>query len=146
MRKTLFLLMLGVSALTACNKNEGKATSDNVGKVLQQKTWRMTIYFDNGNDKLSNYTGYAFKFYQDGKVEAVRNDVYKYGTWKDTVYTDTVSKTDVTSFKMDFGNDNPFRDLNKNWEVVSKTTKTVHLRMKDRPVDAYDEVYFNLNY
>ena len=146
MRKTLFLLMLGVSALTACTKNEGKATSDSVGKVLQQKTWRMTIYFDNGDDKLSNYTGYAFKFTNDGKVEAVRNDVYKYGTWKDTVMMDTVSNTPVTSFKMDFGTDRPFRDLNKNWEIVSKTTKMVHLRLKDRPVDAYDEIYFNLNY
>lgn len=146
MRKTLFLLMLSAGLFTACNKNEGKPTSDNAGKVLQQKTWRMTIYFDNGNDKLATYTGYAFKFSDNGTVEAVRNDVHKYGTWKDTVFNDTVTNSQVSSLLLNFGDDRPFRDLNKNWEVVSKTTKTVHLRMKDRPTDAYDEIYFNLNY
>lgn len=146
MRKTLSLLVIAAGTLIACNKNEGKPTSDNVGKILQQKTWRMTIYFDNGNDKLANYTGYAFKFYNDNTVMAVRNDVYKYGTWKDSTITDTVSNTTSNSFYMNFGNDQPFRDLNKNWEIVNKTTKTVQLRLKDRPTDAYDEVYFNLNY
>lgn len=146
MKKTLFLMMFAATALMACNKDKGKATSDSVGKVLQQKTWRMTLYFDNGDDKLTNYTGYAFTFSANNTVTAVRNFVTKTGVWKDTVWTDTVTKITAPSFYMDFGNDKPFRDLNKNWEIVSKDTKSIHLRQKDKPKDHYDEIYFNLNY
>ncbi|RQO31018.1 hypothetical protein DBR32_09935 [Taibaiella sp. KBW10] len=146
MKKTLFLMMFAATAFMACNKNEGKPTSESVGKVLQQKTWRMTIYFDDGNDKLTNYTGYAFTFSANNSVMAVRNFVTKYGSWKDSMITDTVTKTKVASFYMDFGNEKPFRDLNKNWEIVTKDTKSIHLRQKDKPVNPYDEIYFNLNY
>ena len=142
--KKLILAVLGILLFaTACNKMDGKSTGEPAGKVLQNKTWRMTGYYEEEVDRLIYFTGYAFTFKDDGSIFAKRDSVEVYGSYKDTLYQDTLA---VPSLKLDFGAGRPFDKINRNWQVVSKTTKEIHLRMKDRLSDPYSHIFFRINY
>ena len=143
--KKLIILALGATFLAvSCQKVDGESTDKKAGEILQQKNWRMTGYYDDGNDRLVNFTGYSFTFNADGTVVAICNDERFEGTWKDTTYTDTLMTT--ASLKLQFGNGRPFNSLNKNWMVIEKTTKTLHLRYQDFPKSPYDDVFLRINY
>ncbi|OJV54860.1 MAG: hypothetical protein BGO31_16065 [Bacteroidetes bacterium 43-16] len=143
--KKITTLALGVAfAAVSCQKVDGESTDKKAGEILQQKNWRMTGYYDDGNDRLVSFTGYSFTFNNDGTVHAIRDGVVFNGSWKDTMYTDTVGST--ASLKLQFDNTRPFNGLNKNWMVIEKTTKTLHLRYQDFPKGPYDDVFLRINY
>lgn len=143
--KKLIILALGAAFMAVgCQKVDGESTDKKAGEILQQKNWRMTGYYDDGNDKLVSFTGYSFTFNADGTVRAIRDGKELVGTWKDTTYTDTVNTS--PSLKLQFDNVRPFNSLNKNWIVFEKTTKTLHLRYQDFPKGPYDDVFLRINY
>lgn len=141
MNRLLFLLPL-LAFFASCSKK--KDTSDPASIILQEKTWRMTTYFDDGIDHLSNFTGYAFTFNADNTISAVKNGVTEHGIWKDSVIIDGDS-VKVEALYMRFADTKPFKDLTANWEVVSKDKENVHLRKQDNPKTPYDEIYFKIN-
>jgi hypothetical protein len=64
--------------ISACSKSdEPPATSP----IIQQGTWRVSYFSDNGAVETNNYTGYVFTFNSNGSVTAVKNGVSTTGTW-----------------------------------------------------------------
>lgn len=132
---------------TGCSKVDGESTNDAAGVVMQQKTWRMTGYYDDGVDRLANFTGYAFTFRENGEVLAYRDGREFKGIWATTTTRSFADSSEVEGLTFQFDNERPFNSLNKTWEVMKKTTKTVHLRYQDLPKEpVYDDIFLRINY
>lgn len=146
MKKLLVLVTIALIGLNACKKVEGESTDQEAGVIMQKDSWRMTGYYDDGVDKLVNFTGYAFYFNADGTVRAFRNGTEHFGTWTTTQVYALGDSTLVEGMKLQFENVRPVSFLNKTWEVISKTTKRVQLRTQDVAKGPFDDVFFNINY
>ena len=138
--KYVLLALSLVALFAACNKK--KSSSEPASIILQEKTWRMTAYFNDGEDKLVNFTGFAFTFNADQSISAVKNGVVEHGIWRDSVTNDSLK---AEALFMQFGETKPIKDLNANWEVVAKDKENVHLRKRDNAKTPYDEIYFKIN-
>lgn len=138
-----FGMLIGINA---CKKVDGESTSEPVGKIMQKDTWRMTGYYDDGVDRLANFTGYAFTFNENGTVSAIKDGEVFNGSWAGTQVFSLADSSQVEGFKFEFENKRPFNNLNKNWEVIEKTTKQVHLRVQDLAKGPYDDVFLRINY
>jgi hypothetical protein len=146
MRKLLVITTLAMIGLSACKKVDGEPTEQEAGIIMQKDSWRMTGYYDDGVDKLVNFTGYAFYFNADGTVRAFRNGTEHMGTWATTQVYSIADSVLTEGLKLQFDNTRPVSFLNKSWEVIEKTTKKVHLRTQDVAKGPYDDVFFNINY
>ncbi len=146
--KKILAIVFGFSLFaSACSKVDGDSTNDVAGVVMQKQTWRMTGYYDDGVDRLASFTGYAFTFKENGEVLAVRDRESHTGTWRTTTTRSITDSSEVEGIEFSFDNVRPFNSINKNWEVISKTTKTIHLRYRDLPKEpVYDDIFLRINY
>lgn len=147
MKKIVAIALSAIFFATACSKVDGDATNDTAGVVMQKDTWRMTGYYDDGVDRLANFTGFAFTFKENGEVLAYRDGKEYLGAWQTTTTRSIADSSEVEGLKFTFDNVRPVNSLNKNWEVIQKTTKTVHLRFQDLPKEPiYDDIFLRINY
>jgi hypothetical protein len=83
--KTFLLIPVLAIFLASCSKND--TTSDPVAdlttkaNMVVQSDWLVTQYSENGKDATSDYSGYKFKFNNDGTFVAVSADATFIGSW-----------------------------------------------------------------
>lgn len=137
----------GMLMSISCSKVDGVTSSESADKLLQKQTWRITGFYDDGYDRTADFTGYAFTFSDNGTLTLHKNGIYYTGAWVMTTTTSTTDSTEVEAIRFEFEDTRPVIQLNKTWEVMSKTTKTVHLRYQDNPLEkVYDDIFFRINY
>src|SRR5690606_23630411 len=103
--KKVFAIALGFLLYgTACTKVDGTSTSEPAGQVMQQKTWRMTGFYDDGVDRLANFTGFAFTFHENGTVTAYKNGDEYVGTWATTTTRAIADSSEVEGIRFTFDN------------------------------------------
>jgi hypothetical protein len=122
-RNHLFFLFIGLLslAMTSCTKDD-LPTVANATKTLESDDWVITQFLDDGKDELYHFSGYSFSF-GNGVVTATKTGA--------AAITGTYSKgTDDSTekFIMDFGDVDPFDELNEDWEVLESTSSKIYLK------------------
>ena len=120
-----FALIVGaLFALGSCDKVSTKS----VEKTVEDGTWRITYFSEDGSVETADYSAYTFDFAADGTVSATNGTTTIAGTWsiKDDNSNDD-SSSDV-DFNLVFPTTNNFDDLNDDWDIVTKTDNTIELK------------------
>lgn len=90
----------------SCKKDDNSSsTNTNVPNIINQGTWRVTLYNDDGTDELYHFTGYSFTF-SSGNITATKSGNSVTGTYS-TGIDDSKNK-----LYLDFGATVPFDELN----------------------------------
>ena len=78
----IFLLAL-VIGLASCSKSndDNPDPSGNNNSNSISGDWKVTYYFDSGKDETGDYSGYAFKFNENGVLTASASTSAYSGTW-----------------------------------------------------------------
>ncbi|PVW13400.1 hypothetical protein DDV96_13625 [Marixanthomonas spongiae] len=93
--------------------------------VLVDGQWSVGSYIDDGNDETADYNGYVFTFNADGTATAANNNDTVNGTWD--VQPSGSGLDLVLNFEI-ASEDDPFDDLNDDWDVEQFTAIQVDLK------------------
>lgn len=118
------LLLVVGSFLSSCNKVSNKS----VEKAIEEGTWKISYYAEDGSNQTSDFTGYTFNFTSDGNVTATNGFSTIVGTWsvsKDNSNDDSSSDVD---FNLVFPATNNFDELNDDWDIVTQNDNTLELK------------------
>lgn len=130
--------ILGFSLVFVCcsKKEDGASSSSNNSQAtgggangnitvsyLQQSHWKVSYLNSNGKDETGKLSGYVLAFKGDGTVAAMKGGASLPGTW--------AYRYDDNKYKliMNFGEGEPFRELNNDWEIMN--TSTFNIRLQD---------------
>lgn len=80
-RLALFSLLLFIT-LSSCKKTIEQQKEDYLLSVLTDGTWYLQNYTENDGDNTYDFIQYDFKFYDDGKMEAISTNATVTGAWK----------------------------------------------------------------
>ncbi|MET0243377.1 MAG: hypothetical protein ABW174_07910 [Flavitalea sp.] len=133
--KSLFtILALGIT-LSACDKNDGPNVNNEtqeVSALMQNGTWRITSYKDDRRDLTSMFTDYTFTFGGSNQLTALLGTNTYTGTWSITVDDDGPNDLDFNIF---FSNPNTLRELNEDWDIISRTESKIVLSDDDDDIE-----------
>lgn len=121
---TFALIVGSIFVLGSCDK----VSSKSVEKTVEDGTWRITYFSEDGNVETSNYSSYTFDFAADGTVSATNGTTTIDGTWSiadDNSNDDSSSDVD---FNLTFPTTNNFDDLNDDWDIVTQTDNSIELK------------------
>jgi hypothetical protein len=127
----IFLFMLTV--ISSCSDDDDNSTNNNVDptpviNVVNNGTWRVTLYEDSDTDETSNFTGYNFSF-GAGNILSATNGTNTYlGTW--SVTSDNSlddSPSNDLDFNIAFSTPANFAELTEDWNIISYTATTIQL-------------------
>ncbi len=103
----------------------GNNDVDQFSQTITDGTWYVNVSNDDGDDETCDYAAYEFNFNADGSTTAVSNTDTVNGTWS-AIIDDNQLKL-VLSYEFS-GQDDPFEDLNDDWDVLEFDTQHFNLR------------------
>ncbi len=118
------------SPYTGCGG--GGDTAADVENILQDGQWFVAGYLDEGYDETSDYAGYTITFNSGGSVTATNGTNTNYGTWS------VAGTTGSLELLLDFGTDEPFEDLNEEWDIIESLTNKITLQHISSEGGVYD--------
>ena len=114
-----FLLLMSLAiGLAHCSKTKEKLAKDFVIKAMTSGRWVVQVFKEDGNDVTSEFAGYEFQFYKDGKVEGINGTNISNGTWIGNASEETI----YSNFPI--ANDT-IKRLNDTWKVKNNTLTMV---------------------
>lgn len=120
----LTLALIGaIMIASSCNKVKPK----NVEKTLEDGSWKISLFTDDGQNETNDYSGYEFNFKDDGTVEATNGINSIIGGWSvedDDSDDDSSSNVD---FILDFPPQFNFEDLSDDWDILSESGSKIEL-------------------
>lgn len=120
-----FLVVLGTSVLLgSCNK----VSSKSVEKTIEDGTWSISYFAEDGNVETSDFAGYTFDFSSDGTVAATNGTTTISGTWSVTKDSSNDDSSSDVDFNLSFPATNNFDDLNDDWDIVTQNDNTLELK------------------
>jgi len=118
------VLNWGRNPATGCTTGNLETFNTN----LTTSSWFVNLYEDDGDDETCDYESYEFTFNADGTTTAVSNAETINGTWS-SQNSGSSSGVDLI-LNYDFtGGDDPFEDLNDDWDVLNFDANII--RMED---------------
>lgn len=107
---------------TSCKKTIQEQQQSIVMKAITDGKWKVEYYMDGTTDISAQFTGFQFKFYEDGTVIGTDGTITNVGTW-----SGNVSNYSITSF---FQSANPpvFK-LNGIWKLTDSYWDYVEAEM-----------------
>lgn len=127
----LFLFI--VTVFSSCSDEDDVAVNNSVDptpviNIVNNGTWRVTLYEDSSVDETLNFTGYNFSF-GAGNVLSATNGTNTYsGTW--SVTSDNSlddSPSNDLDFNIAFSAPANFADLTDDWNIISYTATRIQL-------------------
>jgi hypothetical protein len=109
---------------------------------LTSGSWFVILYDEDGNDETCNYVEYEFSFNVNGTATATSDSETRYGLWTleiDNAELDLVLNFDIT------GQNDPFEELNEDWDVLENTSQTIKLKDESGGNNSVDYLYFGRN-
>ncbi|WP_117157653.1 hypothetical protein [Marixanthomonas ophiurae] len=91
---------------------------------LTTGNWFVTLFQDDGNDDTTDYNGYEFSFFIDGSATAVSTSETINGFWS---IEDEETGLDLVLNFDNTGSDDPFEDLNDDWDVLESSQIIIRL-------------------
>lgn len=136
----LIALLIGfTSIISSCKKDDSTKPDDNsnssISTIIATGSWRVSYFYDNGDDHTSNFNGYTFTFNVNGTMTATNSGGSTNGTW-----SNDDSNSELHIF---LGNSDPLKDLSKGWLIISKTS--VEISLKDDNSSSNEELHFVKN-
>jgi hypothetical protein len=125
---SLFLLNVA-SMCSDDNDTTNTANPTPVINTVNQGTWRITLYEDNGVNETNNYANYIFTFNSNGVLTAVNTTTYN-GTWSVTASNSNDDSQDDLDFNIAFLAPAPSAftdDLTDDWDIISYTANKIQL-------------------
>jgi len=89
--------------------------------VLLSGQWQVDSFMDDGFNRTSELTGYAFTFNSDKSVEAVKTTTTIPGVW------DTDGDSGELELLISMSGNDPFDDISEDWTVKEFTSTTIRL-------------------
>jgi hypothetical protein len=122
--------LLNVASMCS-DDNDTTNTADPtpVINTVNQGTWRITLYEDNGVNETNNYANYIFTFNSNGVLTAVNTNTYN-GTWSVTASNSNDDSQDDLDFNIAFLAPAPSAftdDLTDDWDIISYTANKIQL-------------------
>lgn len=138
------LSMAGIFVLGSCSKHESKSSAQAVPPkaaktTIQQTTWKVTHYDEDGTDDTRNFEGYAFSFNSNGNVVATQTGNNVQGTWS------TSTDDDHDKLLLNFGNTSPFEELNEDWHILALDADVIDLQHKSGGNGSINNLTFRKN-
>ncbi|MFC7358502.1 hypothetical protein ACFQO1_12445 [Jejudonia soesokkakensis] len=106
------------------NTNTGGGDVNALIQVLISNNWYVTTYDDDGDDETCDYVDYEFTYTSNGSVTAVSSANTVTGNW---AVQNSGSGLDLVLNFNHMGDDDPFEDLNDDWDVVEFDAQVVRL-------------------
>ena len=128
-----FMFLFIVAIVSSCSDEDDKTVNNCVDptpviNIVNNGTWRVTLYEDSGVDETSNFTGYNFSF-GAGNILSATNGTNTYsGTW--SVTSDNSlddSPSNDLDFNIAFSTPANFADLTDDWNIISYTATKIQL-------------------
>ncbi|MFA7273389.1 MAG: hypothetical protein WC044_05940 [Crocinitomicaceae bacterium] len=123
LRKNSLLIFAFPILLSACNKVKPKS----VEKDITGGQWKITLFSEDGEDHLNDFSSYTFSFDENGTVVGTNGSQNISGTWaveKDKSNDDSSSDVD---FILTFPTTNNFDELSDDWDIVTQTNSKLEL-------------------
>lgn len=108
------------------NSESNSSSSTQATSIVQSGTWRITYFFDSDKDETSNFSGYSFKFNEDGSLIATKGNTTVSGTWSVTSSSSSSSGDDFNIF-FSVPETSDFDDLIDDWDIISVTSNKIQL-------------------
>jgi hypothetical protein len=128
-----FMFLFMVAIVSSCTDEDDSSVIDSVDptpviNVVNNGTWRVTLYEDSGTNETSNFSGFNFSF-GAGNILSATNGTNTYlGTWSVTSDNslDDSPSSDL-DFNIAFSAPANFAELTDDWNIISYTTTKVQL-------------------
>ena len=128
MFKSILPIALLIVTLTSCNKSK---TQNNIQDDIQQGTWVVSSYIDNGNDETIDFTAFRFTFNQDGSLQVMdllSSSTNQFtGQWSITDSNSNDDSMDDLDFNVTFNVGNKLDDLTDDWDIVNQSETEIKL-------------------
>lgn len=96
-------------------------TTTAVANTLQSGNWRVSYYWDSGQDETTNFTGYAFQFTNSNVINVTGNSSDINGTW-----SMGIDDSEVKLF-LNFLAPPDFESLSGDWKVTTYNSTQIQL-------------------
>lgn len=116
--------LCSILLMASCTKTK----VENLQGQMEDGTWQITLFQEDGEDETSDYSGYSFVFRKDGAVIASTGSTSQDGTWsigKDKSNDD--SSTDY-DFNLSFPEVGVLGELTDDWDIVSQEEDQIVLK------------------
>jgi hypothetical protein len=117
--------MISVS-LAGCSKDPAGNDAAEVSNTLTSGTWRITYFWDSGNDHTTDFSGYNFTFHAGGVLTAALSGNNETGSW---AVLDSGDDSDNCDLEIGFTSQNYFGEISGEWHILELTD--VKVRMVD---------------
>lgn len=115
--KKLSIVILAVLIFAACNKE----TKD-ISPELKNNKWEVSYFWDKDKDETYHFTNWEFSFEENAVLKASKSSEIITGTWLEQNSSSSNSKLIIN-----FGEVEPFDELNDDWHVMERTSKIIKL-------------------
>lgn len=105
--------------------DEDVVDDSNFITLLISGPWQVDSFIDDGSNRTSELTGYAFTFNSDKSVEAVKTTTTIPGIWE------TNGDSGELELLLSMSGNDPFDDISEDWMVKDFTSTTIRLEKGD---------------
>jgi len=142
MKKRIFNVMVVISlmaSVVACSTSDDSTESNSTSaeqtaNIARQGTWEVTYFYDTDQEETGNFSGYSFRFNQDGTLVAVNGSTTVTGSWSVTDSSNDSSDDDGSSssdddadFNIFFSAPQDFEELTDDWDIISISESEIKL-------------------
>lgn len=115
--------------LFSCKKSPKANTVEGVTNLMDDGTWRVTEFVEDGEHETHHFSGYRFLFHNDHRLVATNGPNTYEGTWSvvDSNSNDDDSMDDL-DFNIFFAAPDKFEDLSDDWDIIEKDSDRIRLR------------------
>jgi len=97
--------------------------------TLIQSKWIITSFIEENDTLTRAFEGYIFTFLDTGEAQAEKDSEVIVGSWK------TSGDEDTLELELNFGEDEPFDEMNEDWYVLDYTEVRIRLGEEDDDSD-----------
>jgi len=120
-RFSIFLASIICFLTLSCKKEDTANTANtNIANIINQGTWRVSLYSDSGSDETYYFNNFSFVF-SNGNITASHNSTVVTGTYS-TIFDDNKNK-----LILNFGTTLPFDELNDDWHIIEESPSKIRL-------------------
>ena len=133
----LFATVVLFFSVFSCKKAVEDLKRNYVIDIMTKGRWYVEQFKEGSTDVTADFTGFEFQFYENGKVEGIKNTVTEQGTWAGDVSALTITSNFPSGAV-------PLQKLNAVWKlidsypdlVIAQTivgTDTHYLKLRKKP-------------
>jgi hypothetical protein len=115
------------------SQDNNSITAVQAANFAQSGKWQITYFYDTDQEETGNFSGYSFRFNENGALAAVNGNTALAGEWSITDNSLSSSDDDGSSsdndndFNIFFASPDEFDDLSDDWDIISISDVKIEL-------------------